>query len=148
MSHYKHTQKGYFVIIGALSIALCYTVIYRLLPAGIDTTLSTTLVVLIIFILLSFSSLQTVISENYLSIKFGWGIFQKRFLLDDVLSVKSVKNRWYHGWGIHFWLWPHMWIYNVSGFDAIELLMKNGKIYRIGTDVPRELAEEINKYIK
>jgi hypothetical protein len=27
-----------------------------------------------------------------------------------------------------------MWIYNVSGFDAVELTMKNGKIYRIGTN--------------
>ncbi|MEK7656054.1 MAG: hypothetical protein AAB386_05245 [Patescibacteria group bacterium] len=38
-----------------------------------------------------------------------------------------------------------MWIYNVSGFDAVEIILKNGKIYRIGTDVPKELEVAINK---
>ena len=41
--------------------------------------------------------------------------------------------------------WPYMWIYNVSGFDAVEIILKNGKIYRIGTDVPKELEVAINK---
>ena len=40
-----------------------------------------------------------------------------------------------------------MWIYNVSGFDAVEIIMKNGKIYRIGTDVPEELEAAIRQVI-
>jgi len=36
-----------------------------------------------------------------------------------------------------------MWIFNVSGFDAVELIMKNGKIYRIGTDEPIKLESAI-----
>jgi len=40
-----------------------------------------------------------------------------------------------------------MWIFNVSGFDAVELVMKNGKIYRIGTDMPKELEVAIKKGI-
>ena len=40
-----------------------------------------------------------------------------------------------------------MWIYNVSGFDAIELTMKNGKIYRIGTDEPEKLEAAIKQVI-
>jgi hypothetical protein len=36
-----------------------------------------------------------------------------------------------------------MWIYNVSGFDAVEILMKSGKRYRIGTDQPEELVQTI-----
>ncbi len=46
---------------------------------------------------------------------------------------------WYYGWGIRGWLWPKMWIYNVSGFDAVEIKLKNGKMYRIGTDEPKKL---------
>jgi len=45
------------------------------------------------------------------------------------------------------WMWPG-WLYNVSGTDAVELKMKNGKRYRIGTDVPGELAEAIRQAIK
>ena len=40
-----------------------------------------------------------------------------------------------------------MWIYNVSGFDAVEITMKNGKVYRIGTDVPEEIETAIKQSI-
>jgi len=36
-----------------------------------------------------------------------------------------------------------MRIFNISGFDAVEIKMKNGKIYRIGTDEPKKLEQAI-----
>jgi len=41
-----------------------------------------------------------------------------------------------------------MWIFNVSGFDAIELTMKNGRIYCIGTDEPEKLEAVIKQIIR
>jgi hypothetical protein len=41
-----------------------------------------------------------------------------------------------------------MWIYNVSGFDAVEIKLKNDKIYRIGTDEPKKLEQTILYKIK
>ena len=41
-----------------------------------------------------------------------------------------------------------MWIFNVSGFGAVEIRMKNGKIYRIGTDEPKALESAINREIQ
>jgi heme/copper-type cytochrome/quinol oxidase subunit 2 len=108
------------------------------------TNLLVTLVmVLILIILASFSTLTTSIDGEYLRVKFGFGLFKKKFPLKEIATVTSVKNHWYYGYGIRFWLWPKMWIYNVSGFDAVELTMKNGKIYRIGTDAPKELESAI-----
>lgn len=101
--------------------------------------------IFVIFILASLGTLTVSVDERYVAIKFGYGIFRKRFLVENIASVKKVKNHWYYGWGIRVWFWPYMWIFNVSGFDAIELVMKNGKIYRIGTDAPQELEVEINK---
>jgi hypothetical protein len=103
--------------------------------------------VLILFILASFSTLTTSIDENSLRIKFGHGIFRKKFPLHEIASAKSVKNCWYYGWGIRVWFWPRMWIFNVSGFDAIEITMKNGKIYRIGTDEPEKLESAIKRAV-
>ena len=108
----------------------------------------TPIMILIIFILASFSTLQTTIDEKYLKIKFGYGIYTKKFLLEDILSAEIVRNHWYYGWGIRLWLWPKMWIYNVSGFKAVEIKLKNGKIFRIGTDEPEELKQAIHKLIK
>jgi hypothetical protein len=88
------------------------------------------------------------IDENYLKIKFGYGIFRKSFKLNEIYSAKTVKNHWYYGWGIRLWLWPKMWIFNVSGFDAVEIKMKNGKIYRIGTDEPIQLESAILEAIE
>jgi hypothetical protein len=105
----------------------------------------TAIMALIIFILASFSALTVTINEQFLHIRFGWGIFSKKFLLSEIATVKSVKNRWYYGWGIRFWLWSKMWIYNVSGFDAVELTLKNGRVYRIGTDESDKLEAAIKQ---
>ena len=88
-------------------------------------------------------SLTVTIDETYLQIKFGYGIYKKRFKLEKIISVKTVRNHWYYGWGIRIWFWPYMFIYNISGFDAIEIKMKDNKIYRIGTDEPRKLEQAI-----
>lgn len=97
----------------------------------------------IILIIISFTTLTVAINENYLRIKFGYGIFSKRFNLNEISAAKTVKNHWYYGWGIRLWLRPRTWIFNVSGFDAVEIIMKSGKKYRIGTDEPEKLEEAI-----
>jgi hypothetical protein len=101
----------------------------------------------VLLILTSFSTLTVSIADNFLKIKFGYGLFRDSFLLSDIVSVSQVKNHWYYGWGIRFWFWPRMTIYNVSGFDAVELKMKNGKVYRIGTDEPEKLESALKQAI-
>ncbi|GAC1300935.1 MAG: hypothetical protein NVSMB24_02720 [Mucilaginibacter sp.] len=93
-------------------------------------------------------SLRVIIDEKYLRIKFSFGIYQKKFTLNDIMSAKTVKNHWHYGWGVRRWLWPKMWIYHVSGFDAVEIKLKNGKMYRIGTDEPKKLEQTILHSIK
>lgn len=107
----------------------------------------TAVMALVLFVLGSFGTLTVSVDERYVAVKFGYGIFRKKFALDDISSATRVKNHWYNGWGIRLWLWPHMWIFNVSGFDAIEIRMKNGKIYRIGTDEPEKLEVAIRQAI-
>lgn len=151
---YKHTQIGYLMLVVTLVVAVLFIQAYITAsaePPSVDSGPNfavTTIMALIVFILSSFGSLQVIIDEKYLQIKFGYGIYQKKFSLDDVVSAKSVKNRWYYGWGIRRWFWSKMWIYNVSGFDAVEIKLKNGKTYRIGTDEPEKLEQAILHSIK
>ena len=102
---------------------------------------------LILFILASFTTLSVSIDENYLRIKFSYGIFRKKFSASEIVSVALVKNHWYYGWGIRPWFWSRMWIFNVSGFDAVEIRMRSGKIYRIGTDESEKLETAIKRVI-
>ncbi len=153
MTTYKHTQIGYLMLVVALAALALFAWMYiaaRAEPPSYysgTNFLVTFIMALVLFILASFATLTTSIDKNCLLIKFGYGIFRKKFLLSDIVSAKQVKNHWYYGWGIRLWLWPKMWIYNVSGFNAIEIIMRNGKVYRIGTDVPEELEAAIKQAI-
>ncbi len=152
--NYKHTQIGYLMLVVTLAVAVLFArlqIMSAAEPPSADSgtnLLVTAVMVLVLLILASFGSLQVIIDGEYLRIKFGYGVYRKKFLLDDVMSVKTVKNHWYYGWGIKVWFWPKMWIYSVSGFDAVEIKLKNGKTYRIGTDEPKELEQAILHLIK
>ena len=142
---YKHTQTGYLIIFTALITTLYFGFIS--IQAGFNPILLTALVI-IILLLVSFAALKVTINENYLQIKFGYGIFKKRFELKEIISAKAVKNHWYYGWGIRYWTPSRTWIFNVSGFDAVEIKIKNNKTYRIGTDEPKKLEYAIIQAIK
>jgi len=137
---YKHTQIGYLMLFVLFVSILFFGIVLRQTHIELIITIPFIFVLLIIT---SFLSLKVVIDENYLRIKFGYGIFRKQFSLKEIISAKIVRNPWYYGWGIRLWAWPRMWIFNVSGFDAIEIKMENGKIYRIGTDEPKKLEQAI-----
>ncbi|MFA5886320.1 MAG: hypothetical protein WC863_00915 [Patescibacteria group bacterium] len=153
MTSYKHTQIGYLMLVVTLAVLALFAWAYitaRAEPPSYysgTNFLVTTIMILILCTLASFVTLTTSIDENYLRIKFGYGIFAKKFALNQIASVQVVKNHWYYGWGMRVWFWPYMWIYNVSGFGAVEIIMKNGKVYRLGTDVPEELETAVKKVL-
>lgn len=154
MNAYKHTQIGYLMLVVTLAVAALFAwfqITARAEPPSVDSGANfaiTATMALILLILVSFSTLTVSIDERYVRIKFGYGIFKKKFLLEEIVSAKTVKNHWYYGWGVRVWFWPYMWIFNVSGFDAVEITLRNGKIYRIGSDVAEELNAALNSVVQ
>jgi hypothetical protein len=142
IERYKHTQVGYLVIVVMAAVMVLIGVV--LANAGINWTAIGILVVIAVALVL-FSSLTVVIWEEELEARFGPGPIRKRFKLNEIESCQVVKNHWYYGWGIR--LTPHGWLYNVSGFHAVEIKLRTGKKFRIGTDVPQELEEAIRQAI-
>jgi len=151
--NYKHTQIGYLMIAATLAVTVFFVhaqILARAELPSVDsgTNLAVTATMILILLnLASFCSLQVVIDEKYLRIKFGYGIYRKKFLLSDIISATTVRNKWYSGWGIRGGFWSKMMIYNISGFDAVEITLKDGKIYRIGTDEPSKLEKAISSSI-
>ena len=140
VKRYEHTQFGYLT-----TIALTASVIliaYILANVGINWTALAVLIILGVALIL-FSSLTVSIWDEILEIRFGPGLIRKKFHIRDIELSQVVRNPWYYGWGIR--LTPHGWFYNVSGFSAVEIKLKAGKSYRIGTDVPHELMEAIQQ---
>jgi hypothetical protein len=142
-NHYHHTQIGYLTII-ALAITLLFSALLMAV-SGIHWIAIVVLALLAICLVL-FATLTVVIEGDILEIRFGPGVIQRKFLLQEIESCQVVKNPWYYGWGIR--MIPHGWLYNVSGFSAVEIKMKTGKKYRIGTDVPNDLEKAIRQSIR
>lgn len=146
---YKHTQISYLMLLLTVVVIVLFTRAYIIASTELPSPDSgpnfavTLVMALIVYTLASIISLRIVVDENYLRIRFGFGFFHKKIPLHEVISVKSVKNRWYYGWGIRVWFWPKMWMYNVSGFNAVEIELKNRKTYRIGTNEPKKLEQAI-----
>jgi len=142
---YKHTQIGHLIII-ALTIPLLVLFFIMFFIEFNQFFLIAFFILLLALIL--FPSLTVEINKTKLIVKFGFGVISKKFNLKNIKSCHAVKNHWYYGWGIRLWAWPRMWIFNVSGFGAVEIKMKNGKVYRIGTDEPKNLEQAIGQSVK
>ena len=89
-----------------------------------------------------FVSLTVEVDSTALSCRFGPGFIRRRIPLVDIAGATAVKNPWVIGWGIR-WYPGRCWVWNVSGLQAVELAMKNGRTFRIGTDEPTALVQAI-----
>ena len=98
-------------------------------------------ILLFLILLALFSTLTVTGYPNYIEMKFGIGLIRKKFHYKDIRSCSVQKNPLIYGWGIR--KIPGGWLYNVSGSMSVQLDMKDGKMYRIGTADPQKLEEFI-----
>jgi len=135
---YRHTQFGTVIVVSLLLAAA--------LSAGVGglTGLMPLAVIgpaLMAAFLALFYALAVEIDTTHLSFCFGVGLIRKRIPLAEIVEVRPVRNDWIHGWGIH--RTPHGWLYNVSGWEAVEIGLASGQRLRLGTDEPRKLVQAI-----
>jgi hypothetical protein len=90
-----------------------------------------------------FSTLTIAIEDGLLRASFGPGLIQKKVRLAEIASVRPIPVRWWYGWGIR--LTPHGWLYNVSGWEAVEITLRNGRRFCLGTDEPADLLKAIQE---
>ncbi len=88
-----------------------------------------------------FRSMTIEISNSELVWYFGSGLPRKSASLSEVVSAETIRTSFLNGWGIHYT--PRGWLYNVSGFDAVAIKLRNGKQFCLGTDEPEKLAAEL-----
>ncbi len=137
---YRHTQTGVLII--AVLLVAIVSVLTLLLKTGTFYLIQIAFLTMLVVALALFYSLSVEIKDNTLLCRFGAGLIRKRIPLSDIQQARTVQNPWYAGWGIHrmpgqYWLW------NVSGLRAVELILKDGKRFRLGTDEPELLVHAI-----
>ena len=133
---YQKTQWATLVL-GLMLVALLGVVF----AAGVSSPLVWVVGVVLAVTGMLFSSLTVIVDEKAVRWYFGPHFWRKSIALDEIDRVRSVRNQWWYGWGIRYT--PHGWLYNVSGLDAVELHLANGKKLRIGTDEPDRLCRTI-----
>jgi hypothetical protein len=140
---YEHTQHATLIKnIMRTMILLC------LIIAGVNQFVTPAALslygIILIFAVLTwlFGSLTIEVHVEELCHYFGPGFWKKTYLLSDIESVEQVRNSWIFGWGIR--LTPHGWLYNVSGLDAVQVQLRSGRKFRIGTDDPQGVISAIS----
>jgi hypothetical protein len=140
MKEYEHTQKAFWTFYALGLPALIF------LPVGAFSPVPRPALILLLVLLLCpflFWKLTITIDNETLRAAFGIGLVQKSVRIADIVACEPIRIRWWYGWGIH--LTPYGWLYNVSGFDAVAVTMRNGRRFCLGTDQPNELVAAIRR---
>ena len=152
MHDYENTQPGTFIRVmtgswvfffGLLAVVMLALVQKE---AAIGLGVVTVILAVILGIVCAlFHSLTVRVTRSDIALSFGVGLIRKQFPIGDISRARIVQNRWYNGFGIR--KIRGGWLYNVSGFGAIEIQLKNERKYRIGTNQPKELLAAVESAI-
>jgi hypothetical protein len=146
MTTYSRTQQWPNWCYGVLGLAALVTLaVPLLLIRSLDAVaiVVTAGVLLILVLVLGASRMTVTVDMAGVDVTFAFGWPRRYVATERVTEVSVVRNRWFFGWGIRFV--PHGWLWNVWGLDAAELRLDSGRVFRIGTAEPNELAAAIDR---
>ena len=138
MTSYRHTQIGHTIIYSMIAIALLVGIITA---SAASARPGLVIGVLVLIIAVVFYKLTVEVDELYVRAIFGPGLTFRKIRLADISACEPIRIRWWYGWGIH--LTPYGWLYNVSGWDAVAITLRNDRRVSLGTDRPEELCAAI-----
>ena len=140
---YRHTQIGYLMIavLSAGVVGLSASIAF-----GSGPKVLVGVIAILTLCLLLFPTLTAVVQRDRLRCFFGIGMIRREIPVTEILAVSVVRNPWSYGWGLR--LIPGGSLWNVSGFDAVELRLHDGKLFRIGTDEPDALRAAIASAVR
>ena len=137
---YRHTQTGYTAIVVGLWLLVIVLIVVAV--AGEETRgaviVAAAFAAFIAVVAFVFSRLTVTVGAGEVKTAFGWGWPRRAVDTLDISAFRPVRNKWYYGWGIR--LVPGGWLWNVWGLDAVEIDLRSGKKFRIGTDEPADLV--------
>lgn len=143
---YRHRQVGLLFGLVALAILLFGLTVVQTVSVRAEQYSWAIIglpMVIVLTTLLLFSVLEVAIDSQKLSWRFLPGFIQKSVMLADIVDAKPTRSSFIYGWGIHYT--DRGWLYNVSGFGAVHVRMRNGRNFMLGSDEPAALADAINR---
>lgn len=139
---YQHKQYAIFIFVILGWIGAFIALAWNLIGADIPLMVFSAILVLVAFL---FHGLTIKVSDKNVSWAFGPGVFGKTVTFDEIESVRAVSNSFRHGIGLR--ITHDGWVYSVSGFSAVELAMKDGTNYRLGTNDQEGLLAALKEHV-
>lgn len=134
---YRHTQIGYVTLVATTvaALGLASSAIRHHRPALWAG------VVLLVLLGGLFSSLTIEVADGELRSHFGPGFWRKHWALAEVVATNVAPIRSWEGWGIRFT--TRGMLYDVAGNRSVEVRLRSGTRFRLGTDEPERLLAAI-----
>jgi hypothetical protein len=142
---YQHKQSG-GVILSVLGFgaAVCLWLASTIYASDARLMLFIVAAILGISALL-FSSLTIELSDMSLSWRFGFGLLRKKVPTGEIINALVTRTSLLDGWGVH--RTRNGWLYNVSGFGAVQVILRSGKSFLLGSDEPERLCSALKDTI-
>jgi hypothetical protein len=144
VTRYGHTQIGHVIIWFLLPIILITSGALIGSSSHREPPLVVSIILLVCLAL--FYKLTITIEDETLCASFGPGTFRRKVRLAEIVGCEPIRIRWWYGRGIH--LTPYGWLFNVSGFDAVAITLRDGRKFALGTDDPHGLTAAIRDAIR
>jgi hypothetical protein len=144
MKLYEHTQVGFVTIIAVSTATVVFLAFLAAGRIAVPLAAIAGACVIAPISLALFGTLTVSVDEKRIQLRFGVGLIRKSIPISRIASFTPIHLRWVHGYGIH-WLPFRGWLYNVSGFKAVEIVTSNGKHTLIGTDEPDALCRALQQ---
>jgi hypothetical protein len=144
VTQYEHTQVGYVAICVLFGAAIFVSVTGIVTSARGGVLISAMIEVILLICVVVFSKLTVKIDGETLQACFAMGLIRKKISLAEIAACEPIRIRWWYGWGIH--MTPYGWLYNVSGLDAVAIILRDGRKFALGTDDPQGLVGTIRRF--
>lgn len=142
---YERTQQSYWMWVLTLVIVVilgwAWTTDARLAtlaPAAVP-------IGILVVAALLFSRLTIRVDSAAVTWCFGWGWPGGAIPMGTIDHADVTSTNLFEGFGIHWTIW-HGWLWNVSGFQAVEIFKAGGGAVTLGTDDPQSLAQAIQRF--
>ena len=141
MTRYEHKQIGKVMICAFLGAAALVAGMGAIMRGG---SIAFVITAILLLTITGFYKLTVKIDNEKLRASFGIGLIRKEVSISEIASCDPIRIRWWYGWGIHFT--PYGWLYNVSGWDAVAIALRDGRKFALGTNDPHGLVTAIRRF--
>ncbi len=147
MQTYQRTQHAmwmWFILIPIVAIVIAAWFNSRNAAVLAPCAVATASIALVLSI---FMKLSIRVDASAVTWHFGYGWPGGSIALGDIASAEVTQTNLLEGWGLHWTIW-HGWLWNVGGFQAVEIFKTNGGGVTLGTDDPQGLSQAIERFRK